>query len=237
MTVGSIENEKEFLDSKVWLEVWLEGHRTNESQLADIRHNAAVLQDCDEKPPSPQGEMAGVSQTRPSQLVAAVHLCTRGHESHDQDKIQRSCYPLHVHVAIICHNGPAERDQIGREKKDCHEKSSVICSMGYWSETVDHVTDTCESEGQKNNRERFCYHAHASSQYTIQTLQRRGKDDTPIYCLQCNQDDRVETCLACSDLSPVPRFVRIRTITFTPINGGTHRVVVKICCYGANVLL
>jgi len=149
MTVGSIENEKEFLDSKVWLEVWLEGHRTNESQLADIRHNAAVLQDCDEKPPSPQGEMAGVSQTRPSQLVAAVHLCTRGHESHDQDKIQRSCYPLHVHVAIICHNGPAERDQIGREKKDCHEKSSVICSMGYWSETVDHVTDTCESEGQK----------------------------------------------------------------------------------------
>jgi len=45
MTVGSIENKKEFLDSKVWLEVWLKGHRTNESQLANICHNAAVLQD------------------------------------------------------------------------------------------------------------------------------------------------------------------------------------------------
>jgi len=45
MPVGSIENEKEFLDSKVWLEVWLEGHRTNESQLSNIRHNAAGLQD------------------------------------------------------------------------------------------------------------------------------------------------------------------------------------------------
>ena len=45
MTVGSTESEKEFLESKAWLEAWLEGCRTNEEQIADIRHNAAVLQD------------------------------------------------------------------------------------------------------------------------------------------------------------------------------------------------
>ena len=73
------------------------------------------------------------------------------------------------------------------------------------------------------------------NQCTIQTLRRRGKDDTPIYCLQCNQGDRVETCLACSDLSPVLRFIRIRTITFTPIDGGTHYVVVCSCpCFGTH---
>jgi len=116
-------------------------------------------------------------------------------------------------------------------KKIATRKVQSYAPRAAGSETVDHVTDTCESEVGKNNWERFCYHARASSQYTIQMLRRRGKDDTPIYCLQCNQDDRVETCLACSDLSPVPRFIRIRTITFTPIDGGTHYVVVFSCPY------
>jgi len=232
MTVGSIENEKEFLDSKVWLEVWLEGHRTNESQLADICHNAVVLQDFVTKSLLPHKErwLACLRQDH----LNLLQCCTSALEGMNHTIKIKSSVPvtpcMSMYQSFVTMDQQSET-RLTERKKIAMRKVQSYAPWATGSETVDHVTDTCESEVRKNNRERFCYHARASSQYTIQTLRRRGKDDTPIYCLQCNQDDRFETCLACSDFSPVPRFVRIRTITFTPINGGTHYVVVCSCPY------
>ena len=137
---------------------------------------------------------------------------------------------MSMHQSIITMDQQSETRMVEREKM-AMRKFQSYAPWAAGSETADHVTDTCESEVRKNHRERFCYHVRASSQFTIQTLRRRGKDDTPIYCLQCNQDDRFETCLACGDSSPIPRFVRIRTIAFTPLDGGLKFVVTCSCPY------
>ena len=95
------------------------------------------------------------------------------------------------------------------------------------SKTVDDVWGRCESEIHRNMKQRKNYHVRPLDRYRIELVQRHDDVDSPVFCLECSDNT---TCGPCSEISPIPRFRRIRTLTFHPLDLFGYNYEVTCSC-------
>ena len=92
--------------------------------------------------------------------------------------------------------------------------------------TSDHVTTMGESLLQQRLSQRENYLVRVISSSCIEVVRKPGT--APTYCADC-QISKDHLCLACTSTSPIPRFRRVRRVTFLKLSA-THLVVTCDCC-------
>ena len=233
MRVGEVETPEEFAESKRCLETWLARQKEHHPSEA-VRHNVGLLSDFLTKKILVHKDkwLAHLCQdllTLHQRTTSAVE----GVNSTIKKKAGRTVRPnmgMAESFAVQMKQWDAKMDQLRKEVWREHSSFKAYVSG---SPTADTVWKRCESEIQKNARVRNGYHVRLlgwdDDGGAIELLQRRDDNDTPIFCYECSQ---TATCGPCSEMSPIPRFRRIRTLTFTLLECGSYHVTCS-CPYYA----
>ena len=225
MRVGEIESEEEYRKSKQCLETWLTRLKDTHANEA-VRHNVGVLSDFLTVSILPHKErwLACLRQHRLTLLqrttsaLEGVNQTIKGKASHTVIPTMGLAESLDVQGG----QWDAKMDQYHKHVWKQHQSFRTYVSG---SMTVDKVWGRCESEIHKNTEQRRNYHVRCVDWQRIELLQRRDDEESPIFCLECSAHT---TCGPCSDMSPIPRFRRIRTLTFHPLD--PHCVNFEVTC-------
>ena len=229
MRVGEIESEEEHAKSKACLETWLARRKESHPSVA-VRHNVGILSDFLTKKILPHKErwLACLRQDhltlhqRTTSALEGVNQTIKVKASHSVQPTMCMAESLEV-----------QDGQWDAKMDKCHlrvwKEHQSFRSYVAGSKTVDDVWGRCESEIHRNMKQRKNYHVRPLDRYRIELVQRHDDVDSPVFCLECSENT---TCGPCSEISPIPRFRRIRTLTIHPLDPfGDNYEVTCTCPY------
>jgi len=229
MRVGEIESEEEYGISKACLETWLVRVKENNASEA-VKHNVGVLSDFLTTKILPHKErwLACLRQDlltlhqRTTSALEGVNQTVKAKSSH--------CVLSTMGMAESLEVQDGQWDaKMDKYHKRVWKEHQSFRSYVAGSKTVDDVWGRCESEIHRNMKQRKNYHVRPLDELRIELVQRKDEDDVdcPIFCLECSENT---TCGPCSEMSPIPRFRRIRTLTFHPLDPLGYNYEVTCSC-------
>jgi len=120
--------------------------------------------------------------------------------------------------------------RMDKHMKDVWRQHQSYRPYAAGSPTLDKVYPRCKSEIEKNVKQRSNCHVQRVDHQSVELLQMWDDADSPVFCMECNH---TTTCGPCSQMSPIPRFRRIRTLTFLPLDdfGEDFHVTCSCPCY------
>ena len=215
MRVGEVESVEEYLESKRCLEKWLAWLKENHASEA-VRHNIDILSDFLTKRILPHKDrwLACLRQDhltlhqRTTSALEGVNQTIK----HKSKNFVTPCMCMSESFQVQQNQTDSKMDKYMKEVWRQHQSYRPYAAG---SPTVDKVYPRCESEIEKNVKQRFNYHVRRVDHQSIELLQMWDEADSPIFCMECNH---TTTCGPCSEMSPIPRFRRIRTLTFLPLD-------------------
>jgi len=227
MRVGEVESEQEYLESKRCLERWLMWLKENHASEA-VRHNIVILMDFLTKRVLPHKDrwLACLRQDHLT-LHQRTTSALEGVNQTIKDKSKNYASPCMCMAESFEVQQCQTDSRMDKYMKDVWKQHQSYRPYAAGSPTLDKVYRRCESEIAKNVQQSSNYHVRRVDDQRIELLQMWDDADSPVFCMECNN---TTTCGPCSQMSTIPRFRRIRTLTFLPLDDDGEDYHVTCSC-------
>jgi hypothetical protein len=232
MSIGGVETEEEWAMSHNALRSWLESFKSSDN--ASMKHNAAELETFLVKsilPHKPRWFVPGriakslltLNQKTSSPLEGVNHTmkCKSSKKVLPEMSIKTSFETQETQVK-------SRMDMWLRNARQDAESCQQLWVTG--SATANHINNMGESVLQQRLSQRPNYHVRCVNHGIIEVLRVEGSKSS---CHDCAEETQV-ICPTCSNSSPIPKFRRVRRISFLPLNGGSNYVVSCTCPHHSN---
>ena len=224
MQLGGVESEAEFNTSFVMLRSWLSDIRQKSDTSKSMKHNAAELEDWlihkllyhKERWLFPLRVSEGLmtlNQKTSSPVEGVNH--TMKHKS------SKTVTPN----MTMCTSFETQETQVHTRMLKWKRKTmQAYQSTPLWvknSPTANELTTIAESLLQQRFLQQPFYACLLVSDFEVKVARLPGT--LPNYCADCKPSIG-QICPACSNNSPIPRFIRCRTVTFIDVGNGFFSV-------------
>jgi len=225
MQLGGIESETEFNKSFALLRSWLFAIRQNcDAGSSSMRHNAAELEDWLIHKLLYHKERWLFSRRISEGLMTLNQKTTSPVEGVNHTMKHKSSKTVSPNMTICTSFETQETQAYTRMLKWKRKTMQTYQSTPLWvknSATSKELTTIGESLLQQQFLQRHFYSCLVVSDFEVKVARLPGT--SPNYCTDC-KPSMGQICPACSNSSPIPWFVRCRTVTFVDVGGGYFSV-------------